>query len=135
MGVIDGALSMENAPKGGFWIRVAASIIDGILLAVIGGILRAIFGNTGGSGLSTLVGLIYFVYFWTSTGQTIGHRALNLRVVKMDGGKLSITDAIIRYIGEIISTIVIFLGFIWVGFDAQKQGWHDKMAHTYVIKM
>ena len=135
MGIVDGALSVENAPKGGFWIRVVAAIIDGVLLAVVGGILKAIFGTTAGGGLSTLIGLVYFVYFWTSTGQTIGHKALSLRVVKMDGSNLSITDAIIRYVGEIISAIVIFLGFIWVGFDPHKQGWHDKMAHTYVIKV
>ena len=124
-----------DAPKGGFWIRVGAGIIDGILLAVVGAILRAIFGDGVGGGLSTLVSLVYVVYFWTTTGQTIGHKALRLRVVKTDGSKLSVTDAIIRYVGEIISAIPIGLGFMWAGWDAQKQGWHDKMAHTYVIKV
>ena len=123
------------APKGGFWIRVLAAIIDGILLAIIGGILRAIFGTGAGGGLSTLVGLVYFVYFWSNGGQTIGFRALGLRVVKTDGSPLSIADGIIRYIGEIIATVVIFIGLMWVGWDSQKQGWHDKMAHTYVLRL
>src|SRR5205085_9008787 len=100
---------------------------DGILVAVIGGILQAIFGQGAGGGLSTLVGLLYFVYFWSNGGQPIGFKALGLKVVKTDGSPLTIADAVIRYIGIIISTAVIFLGLIWVGFDSHKQGWHDKM--------
>ena len=125
----------DTAPKGGFWIRVLAAIIDGILLAIIGGILRQSFGTGAGGGLSTLVGLVYFVYFWSNGGQTIGFRALKLQVIKTDGSALTIADGVIRYIGEIISTVVLFVGLMWVGWDRQKQGWHDKMAHTYVIRL
>lgn len=136
MGVSDLAIPDVTAmAKGGFWIRVGAAIIDAILLGVIGGILRGIFGTGAGGGLSTLIGLVYFVFCWTNGGQTIGHKALNLRVVKTDGGPLSISDAVIRYVGEIIAAVVVLLGFLWVAWDAQKQGWHDKIAHTYVIKV
>lgn len=136
MGVSDLAVpNVAAGAKAGFWVRVAASIIDAILLAVVGSILRAIFGIGAGGGLSTLVGLVYFVYFWAHGGQTIGHKALNLRVIKKDGQPLSVSDAIIRYVGEIISTIVILLGFLWVAWDANKQGWHDKLAHTYVVRV
>jgi uncharacterized RDD family membrane protein YckC len=127
-------IGVADAPKGGFWIRVLAAIIDGILLGIAGGILRGIFGDGAGGGLSTLVSIVYLIYFWTTTGQTIGHRVLNLRVVKSDGSKLSVTDGIIRYVGEIISAIPLGLGFMWAGWDSKKQGWHDKMAHTYVIR-
>ena len=130
-----GVVDAESAPKAGFWIRVVASIIDGILLGVAGGILRAILGDTAGGGFSTLLSIAYALYFWSTTGSTIGHKALGLRVVKTDGSTLSVTDGLIRYVGEIISILVIFLGLIWVGFDKKKQGWHDKMAHTYVIKI
>src|SRR5579864_9096127 len=115
MGVSDLAVpNVAAGSKAGFWVRVAASIIDGILLAVVGGILQAIFGKGAGGGMSTLLGLVYVVYFWTHGGQTIGHKALGLRVIKTDGQPLSVSDAIIRYVGEIISAIVIFLGFLWV---------------------
>ncbi|MFI5267843.1 MAG: RDD family protein [Chloroflexota bacterium] len=126
-------MAVITTRKAGFWIRVLASLIDGIILAVIGGILRQIFGTGAGGGLSTLVSIAYVLYFWTTTGQTPGHRALNLQVVREDGQKLDLIGAIIRYVGEIISAIALFIGFMWVGWDSQKQGWHDKMAHTYVV--
>lgn len=128
-------MALTAAPKAGFWIRVLASIIDGIILAIIGAILRQIFGVGPGGGLSTLVSIVYVVYFWTTTGQTPGHRALNLRVIRTDGQKLDVVGAIIRYVGEVISAIPLGLGFMWAGWDGEKQGWHDKMAHTYVVRV
>ena len=50
------------------------------------------------------------------------------------GAELTLVDAFIRYVGFILSCIVIFIGVIWVAFDANKQGWHDKIAGTYVVK-
>jgi len=130
----DAFVAVDTSRKAGFWIRVGAYLIDGILLGIIGVILRQIFGTSAGGGLGTLLSIVYFVYCWSSLTQTIGMKALNLRVVKTDGTKLTIADAIIRYIGIVISTIVIFLGLMWVGWDPNKQGWHDKMAKTYVVK-
>jgi len=51
----------------------------------------------------------------------------------MDGSKLDITTAALRYVGQIIAAIPVGLGFLWVIWDAQKQGWHDKIAKTYVV--
>ena len=78
----------------------------------------------------------YFMYFWSSYGhgQTLGDRALSIRVVKTDGTELTLVDALIRYVGLIISCVALFIGVIWVAFDANKQGWHDKIAKTYVVK-
>jgi uncharacterized RDD family membrane protein YckC len=126
--------------KAGFWIRFVAIFIDGIILAVINLIIASILhsSTTGRSGMSTLLGLIYFVYFWSSTslwpGQTVGSKLLNLRVIRTDGADLSIVQALIRYVGLFISILVIFIGVIWAAFDPNKQGWHDKIADTYVIK-
>jgi uncharacterized RDD family membrane protein YckC len=58
---------------------------------------------------------------------------LHMKVVKTDGSPLTVTAAFIRFIGLIIAAIPIDIGLIWVAFDGQKQGWHDKMAGTYVI--
>ena len=126
--------NVTSGHKAGFWIRVGAYLIDGILLAIVGGILGRIFGSGVGGGLNLLIGVVYFVYFWTNGGQTIGFKATNLHIVKTDGSPMTISDGIIRYIGLIISFVVIGLGVMWVGWDANKQGWHDKMAHTYVVR-
>lgn len=125
--------------KIGFLTRVLAFIIDAVLLGVVNGILTAVLfgGDMGqGQGLGTIIGLAYYVYFWSSAGggQTLGMKALGIRVVKTDGTALSVTGAIIRYVGLIIAFVVLFIGVIWVAFDANKQGWHDKIAGTYVVK-
>lgn len=134
------AASLASAPKAGFWIRVLAFLIDSVILFVINLIIAAILNGsaTGRSGIQTLLGIIYFSYFWSGSsiwpGQTVGDKVLNLRVIKTDGSDISIVQAFIRYVGLFISFIVIFIGVIWVAFDANKQGWHDKIAGTYVVK-
>ena len=126
--------------KAGFWIRVVAFIIDSIIVGVINAIVAAILSSntTGRTGIQTVLGIIYFSYFWSANspwpGQTVGDKLLNLRVTRTDGSDLTIVQAFIRYVGLFISFIVIFIGVIWVAFDPNKQGWHDKIAGTYVIK-
>ena len=130
------------APTGekiGFLTRTLAFIVDSILLGVVNGILTAVLfeGDLGrGQGLGTILGLAYYVYFWSSAGggQTLGMKALAIKVVRTDGTALSVTAAIIRYVGLIVAFLCLFIGVIWVAFDANKQGWHDKIAGTYVVK-
>ncbi len=83
-----------------------------------------------------MLGVIYFCYFWSAygKGQTLGNRALNIRVVKKDGTYLDLVGAFLRYIGFVVSIACLFIGVIWAAFDGQKQGWHDKIAGTYVVK-
>ena len=125
--------------KIGFLTRALALIIDAIIVGVVSSVLNGIvFGGdlVRGNGLSTLLGLAYYLYFWSSYGhgQTLGNRALGIRVVKTNGSELTLIDAFIRYVGLILSFICLFIGVIWVAFDANKQGWHDKIAKTYVVK-
>ena len=125
--------------KAGWWTRFFAIVIDAIGLSVISSILNGIVYQgevTGSTGISTLLGVLYYCYFWSSygKGQTLGMRALNIRVVKTDGSYLDLVGAFLRYIGLVISVICLFIGVIWAAFDAQKQGWHDKIAGTYVVK-
>jgi uncharacterized RDD family membrane protein YckC len=128
-----------SSEKAGFGTRVLAFIIDAVSLGILSGILNSILfagDNVRGNGLNTLVGLAYFMYFWSSYGHgvTLGNRVMKLRVIKTDGSELTLTDAFLRYIGLILSFLCFFIGVIWVGFDANKQGWHDKIASTYVVK-
>ena len=126
--------------KAGFGTRFLAVLIDLIGLGIVSGLLVAITGGDpsgrGANGLQTLIGVAYFCYFWSAAGkgQTPGMRALNIRVVKTDGSQLDYVGAFIRYIGLVISIACLFIGVIWAAFDGQKQGWHDKIAGTYVVK-
>ncbi|HEY7269162.1 MAG TPA: RDD family protein, partial [Dehalococcoidia bacterium] len=103
----------------GFGERFVAILIDFILVAVIGVVIRVVFSSGVAGLVSFIVGIGYYVYFWTSTGQTVGHMAMGLKVVKAEGGDLlDFGGALIRYIGYIVSAIPIFLGFFWVLFDS-----------------
>lgn len=129
------AATASQVEKAGFWIRVAALLIDGVVLSVIGNILLG--GDTVRSGgVTTLLGLAYYAYFWTASGKgaTLGMRLMKIRVVKTDGSPLTVGDALVRYLMLIVSFVALFIGVIWVAFDANKQGWHDKVAGTYVVK-
>jgi uncharacterized RDD family membrane protein YckC len=134
------APAVVSGAKAGFWIRFAAIFVDGIIIGIVNSALAAILSlnNNGRSGLQILLGLLYYVYFWSSNGpwpgQTIGNKLLNIRVIRTNGSDLTISQALIRYVGLFISIAVIFIGVIWAAFDPNKQGWHDKIADTYVIK-
>jgi uncharacterized RDD family membrane protein YckC len=83
---------------------------------------------------SIVLGLGYMPWFWARGGQTPGMKMLHVRVVRaVDGGPVSGGQAFIRLIGYYISGAVFYLGFIWILFDARRQGWHDKIAATVVI--
>ncbi|MGH7186158.1 MAG: RDD family protein, partial [Pseudomonadota bacterium] len=84
---------------------------------------------------STLIGLVYFVGLWAWRGQTVGMMPFNMQVVAVsDGKKIDVVRGVLRYVGIILSIIPLFLGLIWVAFDSRKQGWHDKIAGTVVIR-
>ncbi len=127
---------------GGFWIRVVAYIIDGILLSVVGWIIDLVLGvnpadpSTGPYALIQLViGIAYFVGLWTYQGASLGQRIFKLRVVDVNTGQpISIGKGLLRYLGLVVSTLACFIGLIWVAFDARKQGWADKIAGTLVIQ-
>jgi uncharacterized RDD family membrane protein YckC len=86
-------------------------------------------------GLSQLFSIAYYVGFWTWRGQTPGKMLLGLRVAReSDGSPPGVARSILRYVGYLISGFVLFIGFIWIAFDSRKQGWHDKIAGTVVVR-
>ena len=127
--------SGPSGPRSGFWRRFAASFVDGIVLGVVYGILRAFMGDNAASGISTLFGLAYYTYLeGSASGQTLGKKALGIRVISLaDGGPIGYGRAFIRYIGRIVSTIVLLLGYLWMLWDSEKQTWHDKFAGSVVV--
>ena len=113
--------------------RFMAIVIDGIILAIITGLLVGA-GREAGGAASFVVGLVYYWFFLTrQDGQTPGKRLLKVRVVKTTGEPLTFTDVLVRFAGYYINSFVFGLGWIWAFFDSENQGWHDKLAKTYVV--
>jgi uncharacterized RDD family membrane protein YckC len=140
----------ETTEYAGFWIRVGASLIDTVLLlCVTFPLLIAIYGwsyfdaeqtgfiaGTADFLLSYVLPAVAIIVFWMYRQATPGKMMLKLKVVDAKtGGPLTVGQAIIRYIGYFVSSIPLCIGLIWVGIDARKQGWHDKMAGTVVIRV
>ncbi len=123
-----------SAARAGFWRRLGGSLIDGIILFVIDIVIRVIFKGAGGF-VSLPVSLIYFTLFiGASRGQSPGMMAQGIRVISVDGsGSIGYGRAVIRWLGGILSTIPLFLGFFWMLWDKEKQCWHDKLASDLVV--
>jgi len=119
---------------GGFWIRVMAFTIDWIPLVIIEVILLSSFGAIG-QAIGGIISIAYFIGLWGTRGQTIGMMLFGLRVVRnADGGKLTWSNAVLRFIGLLVAFACIWIGVIWVAFDARKRGWHDVMGGTVVVQ-
>ncbi len=116
--------------------RFIALIIDSILLGIIGGVIGVILGRADTGGIfGFIIGVLYQWYFLTQqNGQTPGKKLVGIRVIKVNGEPLQFTDVLLRYVGYFLNTLIIFLGWIWALFDSNRQGWHDKLAGTYVIR-
>jgi uncharacterized RDD family membrane protein YckC len=119
--------------------RLISYVIDVIILSVIGWILNYASMSAGGTVgniiifLSGLVSLAYFTYFF-GNGQTPGMKAMKIKLIGTDGTyPIGYGKGFLRWIGMIISGLVILLGYVWILIDKKKQGWHDKIAGTYVV--
>ncbi len=138
---------MENCEYAGFWIRLAATLIDTLVLLVVVAVpLTLIYGTEYWLGGTKVLGfwdafLNYFfpfvatIWFWHRFCGTPGKMALRLRIVDGKTGlPPSVGQSVLRYVGYIASILPLLLGFIWVGIDRRKQGFHDKIAGTVVIR-
>ncbi len=133
----------------GFWVRTGATIIDTLLtMLVTFPLLISIYGwgyfdsETKGLFAGPADFLISWVFpavavimFWALKQATPGKMAISAKIVDAVTGKPASTAQLIgRYFAYILSTLPLCLGFFWVAFDKRKQGWHDKLAGTVVIK-
>lgn len=135
------AISPFGYGYAGFGRRFLAYVVDCFIVGIISSTLGMASGSEGSdrSALVSLFGFLlsaaYFVFFWVKQeGQTVGKRLLALKVIREDGGAIDVTTGITRYIGYLVSGAVFLLGYVWVAFDHRKQGWHDKIARTFVVK-
>jgi uncharacterized RDD family membrane protein YckC len=142
---------------GGFWRRFAAYFIDSIILQIAMSIVGAVFGvslgingmtgnadvaNAAALGMVGTVWIISFVGTWlyfallesSSMQATLGKLALGVIVTDLNGDRISFARATGRYFAKIVSTIILFIGFIMAAFTERRQGLHDLMAGTLVYK-
>jgi len=153
---------MDEAPAdlkyAGFWIRVGAALIDTVLImALVLPLLIAFYGTEYLESRELITGTwellinsigwmnriswinwvlaAVVVIFWMYRSATPGKMILKLKIIDAKTGrKISNGQCIGRYFAYLVSTIPFLLGFIWVGFDDRKQGWHDKLAGTLVVR-
>lgn len=142
--------------KASFLGRLLAYILDGLIMSIIGifggfliWALLALMGNTDSDFVVIMaimlacmlvivilvIQFLYFGYFWSTSGQSLGMKLLDMKVVRQDGGELSFLTAGLRgSLGYWISSLVFNLGFLWAAFDQEKETWHDKIFKTWVVK-
>jgi len=128
----------------GFWIRLGASIIDNIIIMValvpIGMLMgwNSMYSSEMTSTADWLWQILmaaFCVFCWVKFAGTPGKRLLRLKVLdERTGENVTVGQGIIRYIGYFPAVLVLFIGLTWVAFDPKKQGWHDKMAKTVVVR-
>ena len=129
-------LSAATLPRAGFWIRLAAAVLDAILVAIAIAFLDhlPLIGWIVG-GYFPLWYAVYCVSMWKWKGTTIGGIVCGLKVVRLDDRPIDWGVAVVRALGGFLSLAVAGLGFIWVAFDDEKQSWHDKIAGTTLVKV
>jgi uncharacterized RDD family membrane protein YckC len=133
----------------GFWIRFAAWIIDAIIVGVASNVvflpirlalMQASDDPFANLGLQSLVGLLqigvgaaYFGYFLSTRAASPGKLLLGLKVIRPDGSMISFARGASRYLAQIVSGIILFIGYIIAGFDAEKRALHDHLCDTRVV--
>jgi uncharacterized RDD family membrane protein YckC len=124
----------------GFWRRVAAALIDGILVGIVSWIVTAIFSAiSDGAGVAAQILVLIAAYGYyagmesSSYQATVGKIALGIQVTDLNGNRISFGRALGRNLAEILSALILLIGYIMVAFTEKKQGLHDMIAGTLVV--
>lgn len=147
-----GVSATDSRKYAGFWFRVLAAFIDGILFSILTLILvvgvgfgAAVFSGEDAFSDGSAIGLVYMfvsyvlpffitVVLWVKYGGTPGKRMLGLRIIDERTGKhLSSGKSIARYFAYVLSMLLLGLGCIWVAFDKKKKGLHDHITGSIVV--
>jgi len=157
----EGGQAIGQRRYAGFWIRFVARLIDGVLLFIVSLIISIPFAAVMGGaamitpsndpatalaalpaimamlGIRTLINIVIAVayegYFVSTRGGTLGKLALGLKIIKADGSGVSVGLAVGRYFAQMLSSLILFIGYIMAGFDPEKRSLHDRICDTRVI--
>ncbi len=138
---------LRHAARPGLMRRLAALFYDAWLIlglwllgATVDWAIRSALGGTAGQGPHWPLQLwllaapvIFYVWFWTHGGQTLGMRAWRLRLVAADGGPVSLRRALLRCAAALLSWGALGLGYLWVLIDRDRAAWHDRLSGTYPV--
>lgn len=151
-------LEKGGRPYAGFWQRFGAQFLDGIisfLLSLIPGVIAGVIIyflvvpdnpteaeeedalTIAAYGWYAVAGVTGFLYVWIGNayGGTWGKRAFGLKVVSVyDGKSIGLSRSFVRYLVALVGAGVVYLGWLWMLWDKQKQTWHDKAAGSIVVK-
>ena len=137
------AMAGTTSMYAGFWRRFAAAILDGLILGVVTLPLNLAFGgddgytaaSSGVQSISTVLGWLYYALMESSAKQaTLGKMALGIIVTDMEGRRIGFGKATGRYFAKILSALILGIGFLMIAFTQRKQGLHDILAGTLVIR-
>jgi len=146
--VPEDVVSLGIEAYAGFWRRFAAWIIDQVLLGIVGSVIGFAIGlGFGASGsrdtgaqimgcmAGVVIGWLYYALMESSSNQaTLDKMALGIKVTDLNGNRISIGRATGGYFAKIISSAILLIGYIMIGFTEKKQGFHDMIAGTLVVK-
>lgn len=131
--------------KAGFWMRVSALTIDEVILVTLTYVLLQIVKPLISVVLLHSVWFIilfymlldynYYTLFWVFGGQTPGKKIMKTKLIKVDGSDFTYKDAIIRYWTWMVGVTLLGIGYFWIAFNKNKQGWNDIVAKTYVVRL
>ena len=137
---------LTNAARPGLWRRLAAIFYDAWLIVgiwLIGVIIDTFLRDPQGLGLDYwhlplqlfffAVPFLFYGWFWTHGGQTLGMRAWRLRLLRSDGKAANWRSAIIRVAAAHLSWLALGLGYVWILFDSERLAWHDRLSSTRLV--
>ncbi|UFN47294.1 RDD family protein [Roseomonas sp. OT10] len=141
---MDGRLDPAGRPLAGFGRRLLAQLADAVwmlpfalFLLLLGSLVRGGAGLSPGShDLVKLILLLTVLLFWAGRGATPGKWIMGLRIVDAaTGGAPSMGQLVLRCLGYVVSALAMGLGYLWVLWDPRRQGWHDKLGRTLVVRV
>ncbi len=145
-----GAAHVEELRYAGLATRVVSFVVDAALITVVDVIvgvgaalilsvlhipheLRTILAVIGAAAF-VLGSILYFVIFWSTTGQTPGARVMQIRVADANAGRVKPRWAVVRCIGVVLAALPLFAGFVPILFDSRRRGFQDWLARTAVVE-
>lgn len=127
---------MNEIEYAGFWRRLAAFIVDQIILNVFETIVAVFLVSLPLNNLSflLLVNVLYFTGFESSVkGATPGKRVFGMAVTDLEGRRISLPRATLRFVSKFLSALLFGAGFLTIAISKNKQGLHDRIAGTLVV--